>query len=1547
MVAWPKTVLQAVQSLKFENDTDDMMADLEQRFAAATRPIPAPAYPVAAPAADDPGGAQWRSLDEQTSAWEPVEARPVRSGQQQPPSGGATTASAPPALPSLDQMTAHWGGNEPQAAPSATIPGPDLSPESGTPIRSPGEMAPEIAAARQGTTAAAEPLESVGTGTQAEPDRFFAAARPLADAVEREYGIPAAFTLATAANETGYGQQRYQAGKWNYHGIQDTTGKGVPYVDWRPGPNGEEIKYEARQASFSSPLEGFRAFGRFLTENALYRPALDRYRQTGDAEQFARDVHAAGYAEDPQWSTKITSIMRGVPVSTGVGSVTAPAGTRPASGRPVAMPQGEAPSGGDLTPDQVALDDPDKWSLCGPVAAVAMARARGGNWTVAQAKQYAAEHGLWNADRGMAGLESEANLLRGMGYAARTGAVDWQQAAQDAATGNPVTLSTRFIPEGHYIVLEKYDPQTGKFYVGGLGNTLKKTTGRSKWMSPEELQALGPIEGALHFDNPSSPTPSVAAVPNAGATTPAIPSSPPAAAAQPTPASPAAGDSPLEAQRAADQAPGGGIAAQQMELRRQPLDPNPEADQPYTSTYNDPTDGGTQTQPVYTDPGASMSQVGGSTPPAGFGSSSVAEQVPLAPNSSVSQASVEEDSPYRTPPLPPTVQITQGGEPIGATPDQYVEMPVRERQQPVAVQSTERYLDLSIPSPPGWQAIVDGAGTVVDWVRERVSGDASASVAPPDASVLPPSSPYAPDVMGEAPADRFETPEPTVTQRAAGSVASAPGRFWEDVGAPVVRQLAPKHGFVEGIREASERGFDPMPPEQGADRRFFESARAAGEPIQQAASNAAGAVEQAMGAPPGTVRQAAEDVSNVLGPGAPIMGSVWRAMADTGTRSAAVKAAPQIAEAVAAAEPAAKRLLDPRLTAVSKQVAKLVKGDQAEADRLVGEFQRLMDSGAGPEQFAAFWRGVEENVKVKPGQVFALFRRFNMLSGPRTFEVNGLSGALNLAYEVVTQGVGQAARGRFSEAAVEVAAPFQAAGRAFGNLVETVRHGVTTEQAMRGDIPQALSERTANPAAKAVLTTMEIPDRLNAAVDQFFRTMTEEWAATILAHQKARASGIRPSDPKWAETVAANLDAIRTDPRKFPEVKRLAERVTFSEEPGGLVKWLEDGKRKYPNIIGFVAPFVRTPANIASRAVDMSPLGIARNAVEATTGVGRGTENLSARVRDNIIGTAGTIWAYNLAEQGQITGAGPDDSEKRAMLRATGWQPFSVRLQNPISGKTEYWSYANFAPFSLMLSTGAAASEAKRYAKPGETDTLSMLADGAARTGKVVTDMTVLAGLGAVVKSIQDPERYGGQWLSQSLQQLIPAGSFINTIGQATDPYIRRAERDTFANQVTGQVLSRIPPNPITPDRTDVPIAQDPAGRPIPNEQTGLGALNPFRPTTERSDPVLQPFIESGVDIGMPKETLTPRPGIPPLDLTPEDRRRWNELRGQQLEQSAPAIARAQGYHNAPKDVQQTLLRRILNAASEVADKQLMAEWGADELRRRINEAVAKKRAAQ
>ena len=555
---------------------------------------------------------------------------PAPSGLPQPQQGDFLSG-----IPSMDDLLKPLGlDSASRQAQQQQVTTPGIAPT--RPTAASGTPAPMPQASASGAEYGPPAGSDSGVIEGADRPSRIASAYRYARAAEARTGVPAEVNLAFAVHESGL-EDRYGPGN-SFHGRHAVEGEdGTPITDWGYDANGNRVDYPTRLKSYKDASGSFNDFADLIASSPRYRPALDRYRQTGDKAQLVRDIWAAGYGESKTGPDETVDIMdRQVSPLAGQAPQPAPQRPQPATGAPQAMPSA---AGEDLTPDQAALDDPDKWALCGPVAAVAMARARGGNWTVAQAKQYAVANGLWNADQGMGGLAAEAKLLNGMGVPASARGVDWNAITSDVQGGNPVTLSTTWVPGGHYVVLEKYDPQTGRFYVGGTGNTLKVTTGRSKWMTIGEMQQLGGIQGALHFDNPASPTPSVAATSPTAGSTPADSSSSAPATPSPTRTG-VAGVVPDLNQGTGTQAalsfpmdtPPDGSGYQQPPevLDRSQAQPSVEDAQrngrtliqgiapdlaqgqgvqramtfpeqtPPPSSYNDPTDGGTQTQPLPT-----------------------------------------------------------------------------------------------------------------------------------------------------------------------------------------------------------------------------------------------------------------------------------------------------------------------------------------------------------------------------------------------------------------------------------------------------------------------------------------------------------------------------------------------------------------------------------------------------------------------------------------------------------------------------------------------------------------------------------------------------------------------------------------------------------------------------------------------------------------------------------------------------------------------------------------------------------------------------------
>src|SRR6266576_148165 len=144
------------------------------------------------------------------------------------------------------------------------------------------------------------------------------------------------------------------------------------------------------------------------------------------------------------------------------------------------------------------LTSSEAYAACGPAAAVRFAERFGRNPTLREATDLAKQVG-WTEQGGMAGLQSEQKLMTNLGIDTRTVGRDWSAFAKEAATGNPVTIST----PGHYYYADGYNAESGAFHVGRSGLDLK---GGSEWMTPAQMENLmGTAQGALFSNNPNVP----------------------------------------------------------------------------------------------------------------------------------------------------------------------------------------------------------------------------------------------------------------------------------------------------------------------------------------------------------------------------------------------------------------------------------------------------------------------------------------------------------------------------------------------------------------------------------------------------------------------------------------------------------------------------------------------------------------------------------------------------------------------------------------------------------------------------------------------------------------------------------------------------------------------------------------------------------------------------------------------------------------------------------------------------------------------------------
>lgn len=588
-------------------------------------------------------------------------------------------------------------------------------------------------------------------------------------------------------------------------------------------------------------------------------------------------------------------------------------------------------------------------------------------------------------------------------------------------------------------------------------------------------------------------------------------------------------------------------------------------------------------------------------------------------------------------------------------------------------------------------------------------------------------------------------------------------------------------------------------------------------------------------------------------------------------------------------------------------------GGRENAIKAVEEFGRLREQGADPIQMARFWARVEKP-PVGAEDWFRALRYNSMLSGPRTFEINLIGNSLEVPWRLARDAGSSLARRRPEELAPEITGMWAGMQKGARAALEVLREGITVEQALRGDLPRDLASRLEG-KPKRVAQALEAPGKLMMAADELARQTAYGMALGRYAGMMASKEGKRGA--VWSARVAE----IMADPPRGLQNEALAtaDRMTYHNDMGNLGRAL-GGVQQVPYIGNLLMPFLRTVYNITARGIDRSPLGLVGTALDVKRGVyqagkelPKGVVPLGERLGDNLMGTLAGAFFTGYALQGGISGAGPDDPQRRDLLRAQGWQPYSIKVGD------NWVSYSNWGPVSIALAQAAAMAETAQY-RPQDANAVATAADAFRRFGELTTEQVYLQGLGNIYKAISDPQQYGGRWLTAFFQTLIPYGAAINTLGQAGDSVSRTPESGNIAQAMAARLPGL---------RQSVPATQDVLGRAVPNQYQGAAAFQPLRASASRQDPVLAELTRVGVDISRPPRTWG---GVP---LSNEQQRRFQRLAGPYISKMVQATMDKPAYAQATPVEQAKELERVVRAVRDVVGDALLEEMIAERMRQK------------
>lgn len=447
------------------------------------------------------------------------------------------------------------------------------------------------------------------------------------------------------------------------------------------------------------------------------------------------------------------------------------------------------------------------------------------------------------------------------------------------------------------------------------------------------------------------------------------------------------------------------------------------------------------------------------------------------------------------------------------------------------------------------------------------------------------------------------------------------------------------------------------------------------------------------------------------------------------------------------------------------------------------------------------------------------------------------------------------------------------------------------------------------------------PGRLLSTADTFFKSVGYRMELHAQAYRTAfgeglegkalqeRVAGIIHSPPENIKLAAVDASRYQTFTNALDDTK-----IGMVGELGKFGESLRRGKKIGP-YARVIIPFVRTPTNIASYALERTPLAFASRSVREDIAAGGARRDLAL----GKIAVGSTIMAISsdMAMQGQITGNGPVNPQMKSTLRMSGWQPYSIKV-----GDT-YYAYNRLDPLGALLGIAADTTEIIGQVDEAEADEL-----GVALVLSVVQNMaskTYMSGLfeaiNAISESSVDPEADNyklARYFQRLGGSLVPSG--IAAIERQVDPTVRAA------NGYLETIKARIPGY-----SDDLPPRRNIFGQPIVL-QGGIGPdiMSPVYTSKVVKDSVIDEIVMQEVPLSMPKRVINDN------ELSPQQYDRLilltsgqdlRAFRNVDLKSRFSQVFSTSGYNRLSADQKQERIKEVLRDYKEAAKDQLMQEY--------------------
>lgn len=315
---------------------------------------------------------------------------------------------------------------------------------------------------------------------------------------------------------------------------------------------------------------------------------------------------------------------------------------------------------------------------------------------------------------------------------------------------------------------------------------------------------------------------------------------------------------------------------------------------------------------------------------------------------------------------------------------------------------------------------------------------------------------------------------------------------------------------------------------------------------------------------------------------------------------------------------------------------------------------------------------------------------------------------------------------------------------------------------------------------------------------------------------------------------------------------------TFRGGEGGITQWLTSGMRGPLALFRPLVPFVKTASTIAFDrfANDRTFFGLFNPKTWATIKAGgRAADRVIAR---QAVGNGMLTLGGYLFTAGMITGDYPKNKGERALWKAKGIQPNSIRITNE-DGTSKYISLDGLGVISTALKTGARTAQAfEEHNVDGdnEINLLNSLILISQAVGETLIDDTLFRYMGDFMKAVENNDEKNIQKIKDKLAE-IP----LNVIPRIGDGLFNSHEEAMqTADDLYEKTLRKLGMS--TSDALDL------FGKPISAKEKFIGPLAGFNVSKSKPDVVLDEMYKVGAFVEEPYKTM--KINSTSLELTPD-----------------------------------------------------------------------------